>query len=62
MEQGVRERIVLLLRTVTKLAFILFLEMYGIEYCRPSAVFRRVRRLEGIKNKTNVIVNIGISV
>jgi hypothetical protein len=62
MEPGVRKRIVFLLRTVIKMPFILFLEMYGIEYCRPSAVFRRVRKLEEIKNKTVIIVKIGISV
>jgi hypothetical protein len=60
MEPGVRKRIVLLLRIVIKLPFIPFLEMYGIEHCRPSAVCRRIRMLEEIKNKTNKIVKIGI--
>jgi hypothetical protein len=51
MEPGVRKRIVLLRRIVIKMHVILFLEMYGIECCQPSPVFRRLRKLEEIKIK-----------
>ena len=44
MEPGVRKRIVLLLRTVIKLPFVLFLEIYGIEYW-PVPVAARSKAL-----------------